>query len=321
MRLTDLVAACHDSFDPGLAMADLAAVCAHDRYQASAGIAAAASYVAERAQAAGLSEVSVLSFPADGAQRWWTYRSPLSWTPVRAGLAVNADTLVRYPEQPYALAAYSARVPLRRLPLLRWSAVRLGADPGGAVVVADESVALGALVGPLTAAGAVAVAADPLGGRADRDLGQAGRLELPPGGRLAAFGVTATQLAALVAAADAGAAATIEVVIDDDPRAMPVVTGLLPGNSDRGNTADRASVPSAAQRERQRFGRRRAARCRQGAHRACRARGGPRPCGGRRAWAGWKRRGWRRRRGCAGPGCGSCGVRSSQVSRPTCTRW
>jgi hypothetical protein len=232
MRLADLVTAVHDAFDPGLAMADLAAICAHDRYQASAGITAAAGYVAERAEAAGLAEVSVLSFPADGAQRWWTYRAPLPWTPVRARLAVNGVTLVRYPQQPYTLAAYSAPTPPRRLPLVRWSAVRLGADPGGALVVVDEPVGLGAIAGPLTADGAVAVVADPLSGRPDRDLEQVGRLELAAGGRLAGFSVTAAQLASLTAAAEARAAATIEVVVDDGARAMPVVTGLLPGAGD-----------------------------------------------------------------------------------------
>jgi hypothetical protein len=232
MRLADLVTAVHDSFDPGLAMADLTAICAHDRYQASAGITVAAGYVAERAEAAGLAEVSVLSFPADGTQRWWTYRAPLPWTPVRARLAVNGVTLVRYPQQPYTLAAYSAPTPPRRLPLVRWSAVRLGADPGGALVVVDEPVGLGVIAGPLTADGAVAVVADPLSGRPDRDLEQVGRLELAAGGRLAGFSVTAAQLASLTVAAEARAAATIEVVVDEGARAMPVVTGLLPGTGD-----------------------------------------------------------------------------------------
>ncbi|HEY2442116.1 MAG TPA: hypothetical protein VGI31_03190, partial [Streptosporangiaceae bacterium] len=231
MRLAELVAAVFDAFDPDQAMADLAAVCAHDRYQASAGIAAAADYVADRARAAGLADVTVLSFPADGAQRWWTYRAPLPWTPVNARLAVNGVTLVRYPEQPYTLAAYSAPTPPggRSLPLVRWSAVRLGDDPGGALVVLDQPVALAEIAGPLAAAGAVVVAADPLAGRPGRGPGQVGRLELPAGGPLAAFSVTAAQLARLIAAADSGATATIEIEIDDRARAMPVVTGWLPG--------------------------------------------------------------------------------------------
>src|SRR5579875_2314637 len=111
MRLTELVASLHEAFDSGLALADVHAVCAYDRYQASAGITAAAGYVADRARAAGLADVTVLSFPADGAQRWWTYHAPRSWTPVRATLAVGGATVVSYPGQPYSLAAYSASVP------------------------------------------------------------------------------------------------------------------------------------------------------------------------------------------------------------------
>lgn len=234
MRLAELVAVVYDAFDPDLAMADLAAVCAHDRYQASAGIATAADYVADRTRAAGLADVTVLSFPADGAQRWWTYRAPLSWTPVNARLAVNGVTLVKYPEQPYTLAAYSAPTPAggRSLPLVRWSATRLGADPGGALVVLDQPAALAEIAGPLATAGAVAVAADPLAGRPGRGAEQVGRLELAAGSPLAAFSVTAAQLARLIAAADSGATAAIEVEIDDGARAMPVVTGWLPGTSD-----------------------------------------------------------------------------------------
>jgi hypothetical protein len=234
MRLAELVAGVYEAFDPELAMADLAAVCAHDRYQASAGIAAAAAEVAQRAQDAGLAGVTVLSFPADGAQRWWTFRAPLPWTPVRARLTVKGVPLVRYPEQPYTLAAYSAPTPPggRVVPLVRWSAVRSGAGAAGALVVLDEPVAPVAVAGPLTSAGAVALAADPLGGRATREPGQVGRLELPPGCALSAFSVTAGQLTELVCAADAGGDAAVEVVVDAAARAMPVVTGLLPGAGD-----------------------------------------------------------------------------------------
>ncbi|HEX9624769.1 MAG TPA: DUF4910 domain-containing protein, partial [Streptosporangiaceae bacterium] len=230
MRLARLVAATHEAFDADLAMADVHAICGHDRYQASAGIMAAAAYVADRAQAAGLSDVAVLSFPADGASRWWTYRAPQSWTPVRATLSVDDKVLVSYPDQPYSLAAYSAPTPPggRYLPLVRYSAVRTGADPRGALVVADEPVPLGVLAGPMTAAGAVAIAADPLGGVPHRSRDQVGRLELAAGSELAAFSVTEVQLGRLASAADAGAAARADIEVDAALSAMPVVTGRLP---------------------------------------------------------------------------------------------
>lgn len=234
MRLHDLVTLVHQELDPDAAMADVAAVSEHDRYQASAGIAAAAQYVAERAEAAGLAEVSVLTFPADGAQRWWTYRAPLPWTPVRAVLSCAGTTVVRYPEQAYALAAYSAATgPAGRIARpLRWSAVRDGADPAGALVVVDGRAALPAMAAMLAGSGAVAVAMDPLDGRPGRHPTQVGRLELTPGSSLSAFSLTPSQLAALLAAADAGTDAHVLVELDPADHGLPVVTGRLPGAGD-----------------------------------------------------------------------------------------
>ncbi len=265
MRLANLVASLSDAFDPDLAMADLHAICAHDRYQASAGIAAAADYVADRARAAGLAEVTVLSFPADGARHWWTYHAPQSWTPVRASLAVGGEAVLSYPAQPYALAAYSAATPPggRSLPLVRYSAVRAGANPSGGLVVVDEPVALGVLAGSLAAAGAAAIATDPLAGRPGRHPAQVGRLELAAGSALAAFSLTAAQLSALLAAADAGTAALVDIELDPLARAMPVVTGRAARRGLRcgGRAgAKRPPLPSAARGQRQRIRGRRPAR-------------------------------------------------------------
>ncbi len=233
-RLREVVAAVYDTFDSGLALKDVHEICTHDRYQASAGIARAAEYVAGQAVAAGLSDVEVLTFPADGARRWWTFRAPTSWTPVRARLEAGGDVAVRYPEQPYTLAAYSAPIGPggRAVAVVRMSAVRLGAEPRGALVVVDDGTALGAVAGPLAVAGAVAVAIDPLGRSPGRGRGQVGRIELPAGCGLAAFSVTAWQLERLAAGADAGASARVEVTLDPGAAAMPVVTARLPGDSD-----------------------------------------------------------------------------------------
>jgi hypothetical protein len=233
MRLADLVAAVYADIDPDAAMADLAAVADHDRYQASAGIAAAAQEVAARAEAAGLREVAVLSFPADGARRWWTYRAPLAWTPVRARLCLGGAALVRYPEQPYTLAAYSAPTRPGGQParVLRWSAVQAGASPNDALVVVDTAAPpFPVLAARLAAQSALAVAADPLAGRAGRSDGQVGRLELAPGSPLAGFSVCAARLRRLVAAADTDAVAHVEVVAEAGVATLPVVTGVLPGS-------------------------------------------------------------------------------------------
>jgi hypothetical protein len=236
MRLADLVAGVYARFDTAAAMADVTAICAHDRYQASAGINAAAAHVAARAEAAGLADVTVRTFPADGARRWWTYHAPESWTPLRARLTVDGTDLVRYPEQPYTLAAYSAgTVPGgRTVRMRRWSEARGDADLSGVLVVVDTPEPPSTLVARLAASGATGMVADPLGGRPGRGPDQVGRLELLPGTGIVAFSVTPPVLARLVAAADAGTAATVDVRLDPDPAPMPIVTALLPGTDGTG---------------------------------------------------------------------------------------
>ncbi len=148
--------------------------------------------------------------------------------------------MLKYPEQPYRLAAYSAPTPAggQVLRVVRWSAVRRGAaDPRGALVVADEPASFPVLAGQVTAAGGAAVAADPLGGRSHRLPDQAGRLELAAGSTLAAFSLTADELTALLAAADTGATARTEVELGPADWPMPVVTGVLPGVGPGGDGA------------------------------------------------------------------------------------
>ena len=72
MLIQEWVLTLHASFEIERAMADLKAITRHDRYQASAGIQSAADEVAAMASAAGLSDVEIHQFPADGAQRWWS---------------------------------------------------------------------------------------------------------------------------------------------------------------------------------------------------------------------------------------------------------
>lgn len=222
------VGAVHAAIDPAAAMGDVRRLAELDRHQSSAGIAVAAGYVAERAERAGLADVRVLRFPADGRTSWWTWRSPPAWTPVRSTLAIAGldgrplRTVVSTPDQPYALAAYSAATPPGGLtaPLRLWSD---GGDRRGTVLLLDD----GSPVGPALAAGAVAVVADVLPGRVEP--GQVGRLELPPGSPVPAFSVTAAQLHGLVNWARTGGHAHVEVVAATGAGELPVVTGVLPG--------------------------------------------------------------------------------------------
>ncbi|MGI5272908.1 DUF4910 domain-containing protein [Nonomuraea sp. CA-218870] len=197
-------------FDVRQAVEDVAELAVFDRYQASDGIRSAAEHVAARAERAGLSGVRILEFPADGARRWWSFRAPLSWTPVRAAI----DDVVRYPEQPFTLAAGSAATP-----------------PGGVIVPVAPLAAAGEGVlavhddpgTPVPAAISRAADAGAFGLVTDRLPGP-GRVELPAGSRLVAFGVTPGQAAELLRRG------RVRVEVETHRRAaMPVVTGLLPG--------------------------------------------------------------------------------------------
>ena len=263
MRLAGLVEAVHGAFDVPAAMADVAAICEHDRYQASAGIHAAAAYVADRAADAGLVDVEILHFLADGARRWWTFAAPMPWTPRRASLHLDGVPILHYPDQPYALAANSAPTPPRRLRLVRWSAAHRP-DPSAAIVVLHDTH-LPSVLAELVSRGAAGVVTDPLatpahprpvitgsvdsgcgeetaadssgdhaaeaGATAARWRGQVGRIELPGGCPLFAFSVTGEQLDVLCRAAERGASAHVDVDVDQDAGTFPVVTGWLPGTA------------------------------------------------------------------------------------------
>jgi Peptidase family M28 len=241
MRLADLVAVVYGAFDAPAAMSDVAALCQYDRYQASAGLDEAAAYVAERATAAGLLDVEVLRFPADGARRWWTFAAALRWTPRRASVLVNGVPVLGYPEQPYALALYSAATPPGglRLPLVRWPAGAAGAGAAGAAGAADlrgamvvlEGTPLPVVLGELISRGAHGVVTDPLAGRARMQPDQVGRLELPAGCPLFAFSATQQQLDELGRAALRGATAQVSIDVDTAPGTLPVVIGRLAGRA------------------------------------------------------------------------------------------
>jgi hypothetical protein len=215
--LTGLVAALHHGFDADRALADVRELCRFDRYQASAGIAAAADYVAERLAGVGVTGVEVLRFPADGRRRWWTFDSPGGWTPDRAAIVVDGSEIISYPEQPYALAANSAALQ-RDCAIALWSTVD---EAAGALLVVDEpGIPVGRATARARELGAAAVVIDT--GNADG----VGRIELPAGNTLAAFSATAQQIRRLAQAHRAH----VEVHIGRTDT-MPVVTGVIAGDA------------------------------------------------------------------------------------------
>jgi hypothetical protein len=240
VRVRQWVERFHDSFDAERALAEVRSLCRHDRFPASEGIQAAAAEVAERAVAAGLRDVEIRQFPATGERSWWTFRAPRPWSPRAAELTllrtgtrsgVPSDRLrLRYPDQPFTLAAGSTATPdggvtaplvsvYDRLPTtgLAGSVAVLACSGFSWPVVCEQLARRGVL-------GVVAVS--PTGGES-----QIGRLELPPGSPLFAFSVTPSQRQALASHARRGGLVRVEV--RTGPAAtMPVVIGSWPGSDD-----------------------------------------------------------------------------------------
>jgi hypothetical protein len=234
-RVTRLVQATYHGFDPDLAGRELRELVTYDRYQASAGVEGAAAYVAERAVAAGLEDVEVHSYPADGRRRWWTFAAPMSWTPGRAELTlVEADgrpgeTVVSYPDQPYRLAFQSASTVDQGVhtPLVLWSRWSGGPLLGRTVVIDAPTRALP--LPELADAGAIGVVVG--AGSGDENLAR--RLELPNGSPLFGFSLSPSQFRRIMAAAVAGGSA--RVMVSAHQRAnLPVVTGRLAGTGPGG---------------------------------------------------------------------------------------
>ncbi|MFI0960867.1 M28 family peptidase [Streptomyces sp. NPDC021080] len=223
--LTDLVAGIHHGIDADEAMRQVARLTEWDRHQGSAGIAAAADFVAGEAERAGLAGVEVLTFPADGRTRWWTFTAPASWTPRSAHLSVPGRTaLVDYPAQPYTLAAHSAAAH-REAPLVR--AQDDGWPPGAVVLVPSAAGLDGKLFARMREERASGFCVTT---GSDRHDG-AGRVELPPGSTLFGFSVVPGQMDALHRAHRRGERARVVVEVDTAPARMPVVVARAPTGS------------------------------------------------------------------------------------------
>lgn len=241
MLIQEWVLTLHASFEIERAMADLKAITRHDRYQASAGIQSAADEVAAMASAAGLSDVEIHQFPADGAQRWWSFRAPAAWTPCSAEVRLVAGTggthecLLSYPDQPYSLAANSAATPPGGITshLVHWSSRPSARDAlAGAVVLLGEQVPLsGHVLEVLSAGGARGVICVSRSAANDGGPKQVGRIELPPRSSLFAFSVTPHQLGVLARWRRAGGRVRVRVETVTSGT-MPVVTACLPGTTD-----------------------------------------------------------------------------------------
>ncbi|WP_447007559.1 DUF4910 domain-containing protein [Saccharothrix isguenensis] len=213
------------SVDTARMMDDLRRIAGFDRYQASLGLDGAARIVAEAAVDAGLRDVAVHDHQADGKAQWWTFEAPVSWTPLTGtlrvtgqdGPVVDLDHVVH----PFAVATYSAATRgVVTVPLVR----RTGDLEGALVVVDRDEYRDGGLLAELDAAGALGFVTD-----ATSKGDQRGRIELTTTSRLLAFSLTPAEFSHIVDLR--GLTGRVEVAVDRSA-AMPVVSGVLPGEGD-----------------------------------------------------------------------------------------
>jgi aminopeptidase YwaD len=103
-------AAIHAAVDGQAALESVRTLGRFHRVHGSPGYAAAADWVRMQAQNAGLSEVQVEHFPADGSTRYHHFRSYLGWNGMTARLvevSPKPHPIANFPELPVALADYS----------------------------------------------------------------------------------------------------------------------------------------------------------------------------------------------------------------------
>ncbi|GAA4789063.1 hypothetical protein GCM10023307_12740 [Lysobacter hankyongensis] len=228
-------------------MARLARLIEHDRYQASTGIAAAAAMVAEAAREAGLIDVAVHAFAADGERTFWTFAAPRAWTPsiarLRVGEADAPGTLtLDHASQPFLLATYSAPTPDAGTRARLVSIAEADAPLHDAIVLVDADTYRDPECLPaLRARGALGFVTDgPCCVDPDTGTAYSGRIELDAWAQWFGFSVTHAQFAALSALAASGAHAHATILVDRDA-SMPVVTGVLPAQQD---VADEPASPA-----------------------------------------------------------------------------
>lgn len=230
----DLALRCLSRVPLSAMMRNLAQIAAYDRYQASRGIEEVATRVAEEAAASGLEHVSVTSFPADGTMRWWSFRAPVSWTPTAARFELRNGGgeafVLDHARSPFAIATYSAPTPPSGVTtrLVDFDVSHPNDGLRGAIaVVAKADYRLADVAPALVACGALGFVTDALSRRAE-DGEHRGRIELEPRSPLFAFSLTMQELDLIRAGAERGSLAHALVAVDRSA-AMPVVTGLLPG--------------------------------------------------------------------------------------------
>ncbi|PIE08537.1 MAG: hypothetical protein CSA74_01785 [Rhodobacterales bacterium] len=202
-----------------------------DRYQASAGVEHAVSLVAEAAQLLGLPKAHVTTVPAVGEPRWFSFRTPVAWTPTLGRLRVpDARLVVDHAVQPFALATYSA--PRRgRYRVIRPSAADITGrhDLRGTVALVEPGLfAQGFTLEDLAGTGTEGLLLT------DRRVVDAtelrARVELPPGSGLFGFSLTGSEFDSCRSASVASPPVFADINVRVAPEGrMPLLELVLPG--------------------------------------------------------------------------------------------
>jgi aminopeptidase YwaD len=145
----EVPAAIRAEIDGNAALETVREISRFHRVHGSPGYAAAAEHLVGKLRAAGLSDVEVLHFPADGKTRYAHFRSYLGWNPVSGTLEEISPTrrvVERFPDLPVALADYSqdADVEAALVDVGAGGAPRdyAGKDVRGKIVLADGPLPL-----------------------------------------------------------------------------------------------------------------------------------------------------------------------------------
>jgi len=213
----------------------------YDRYQASTGISAVATYVADIARSYGIEDVSIQYFPADSERHWWSYRAPASWSPLIGKLRVSAldgELLeVNHVEQPLALATYSAATPPGGITarLVNATTDLSSAKVSGAIAVLKGDYAhLQEIIPRLVALGAIGFVSDATSCK--DEMGKAehtGRIELDQRTSIFGFSVTSRELTFISKCVEEDRKAFVNIEVDQSAL-MPVVMASLPADPDSG---------------------------------------------------------------------------------------
>jgi hypothetical protein len=214
-------------------MSDLAEIARYDRYQASAGIENAASYLFSRAQSVGLQDVVLKRFEATGDAKWWSWRAPTAWTPIVARLEclIGSRSIlsIDHQDQPFLIATHSMPTEGCVAPLINLRTAEPHRLKGAVVVVDSEQLSRSGFQDSLEASGCLGFITD-APSRTDCNGDFSGRVELRQKSSIFGFSVTPQQLSLVTLCAEAGgnARATIQI---DRSACMPLVSGLLPGDA------------------------------------------------------------------------------------------